>query len=192
MGWMRTEETHLFRDKSPQRGFCTSGTRIRGRILNDNKFRTPEFRGRMLGSKFLLLFSAKKASEGNITRVVRNLAFARKKRCHFRAFSAYFPVFGAKKGREKTRAQPWYARKSGKSPGQKAPRKIHPQKIHLPKFTSKNSTQKWGRQKNTLHFYRIMWLTDVVPVPDSYPPRFSCDAFPHVVHLIALGSTNNV
>ena len=38
-----------------------------------------------------------------------------KKRCHFWAFAAYFPVFGAKKGRKKTRAQPWYARKSGKS-----------------------------------------------------------------------------
>ena len=40
---------------------------------------------------------------------------AEQKRCHFWAFSAYFPVFGARK----TRAQPWYARKSGKSPGQK-------------------------------------------------------------------------
>ena len=43
---------------------------------------------------------------------------AEKKRCRFRAFSAHSPVFGAKKGRKKTRAQPWYARKSGKSPGQ--------------------------------------------------------------------------
>ena len=51
---------------------------------------------------------------------------AEKKRCHFWASSAYFPVFGEKKGRKKARAQPrkktcaqpWYARKSGKSPGQ--------------------------------------------------------------------------
>ena len=43
--------------------------------------------------------------EGNITRGVRNLAFAqKKKRCHFWAFSAHFPVFGAKKGEEKKNA----------------------------------------------------------------------------------------
>ena len=58
-----------------------------------------------------------RTSEENITRVVRNLAFARKKRC-FWAFSAHSPMFGAKAGTKKTRAQPWHARKSGKSPGQ--------------------------------------------------------------------------
>ena len=54
-------------------------------------------------------------SEGNITRVARNLAFGKKGA----TFSAYFPVFEAKTVRKKTRAQPWYAHKSGKSPGQK-------------------------------------------------------------------------
>ena len=62
-----------------------------------------------------------KAENGNITRVSRNLAFAqRKERCHFWPFSAYFPVFCAKKARNKTCAQPWYARKSGNSPAPKA------------------------------------------------------------------------
>ena len=39
----------------------------------------------------------------------------KKKKGHFQPFSAYFPVFGAKKGRRKSCAQPWYARKSGYS-----------------------------------------------------------------------------
>ena len=43
---------------------------------------------------------------------------AEKRKCHFWAFSVYFPVFGAEKGRKKNRAQAWYARKSGKSPGE--------------------------------------------------------------------------
>ena len=47
----------------------------------------------------------------------------REKKGHFQPFSAYFPVLGATKGRRKTRAQPWYARKSGNSPApQGAPR----------------------------------------------------------------------
>ena len=40
----------------------------------------------------------------------------REKKGHFRPFSVYFPVFGAKRARRKTRAQPWYAHKSGLGP----------------------------------------------------------------------------
>ena len=45
-------------------------------------------------------------SEGNITKVACNLAFARKNRCHFWAFSVYFPVFGAPSAGNKTALNP--------------------------------------------------------------------------------------
>ena len=57
-------------------------------------------------------------SEENITRVVRNLAIARKKRMPCLGIFCLFSCVWGKEGQEKTRAQPWYARKSGKSPGQ--------------------------------------------------------------------------
>ena len=49
------KKQHKLRDKSLHRGFCTSGTRIWGRILG-NEFWTPEFWTRILGSNFLTLF----------------------------------------------------------------------------------------------------------------------------------------
>ena len=53
-----------------------------------------------------------------ITRVARNLAFARKQKgAHFWAFfifCLFSGVWGAKKAGKKERAQPWYARRSGK------------------------------------------------------------------------------
>ena len=49
----------LVRDKSLHRGFCTSETRIWARILL-NEFWTPEFRTRILGSNFLVLFFPEK------------------------------------------------------------------------------------------------------------------------------------
>ena len=53
----------------------------------------------------------------------RNLAFARKNRGpSLGIFSLFSCVWGGKKGQEKTRAQPWYARNSGKSPGQMYPK----------------------------------------------------------------------
>ena len=52
-----------YREKFLQRGFCTSGTRIWGRILG-NEFWTPKFRGQILGLDFLLLlFQQKRAPE---------------------------------------------------------------------------------------------------------------------------------
>ena len=49
------------RGKFPQRGFCTSWTRIWGRILGC-EFLSPEFWGRLLGSNFLVLcFPIKRA-----------------------------------------------------------------------------------------------------------------------------------
>ena len=57
-------------------------------------------------------------SEGNITRVVRNLAFARKKGAISEHCLLIFLCLGQKGAGKKFRAQPWYARKSRKSPGQ--------------------------------------------------------------------------
>ena len=45
----------IVRDKFLHRGFCASETRIWARILL-NEFWTPEFRTRILGSNFLVLF----------------------------------------------------------------------------------------------------------------------------------------
>ena len=79
--------------------------RVRGRIQNPR--RTP------VRTKLRLKRFPRISPELRATWLSRT-----KKGCHFWAFSAYFPVFRAKKGRRKTRAQPWYARKSGKSLGQ--------------------------------------------------------------------------
>ena len=50
-----------FRGESPQRGFCTSWTRIWGQILGC-EFLSPEYWGRILGSNFLVLcFPIKKS-----------------------------------------------------------------------------------------------------------------------------------
>ena len=54
-----TKNDENVRDKFLHRGFCTSETRIWGRILG-NKFWTPEFRTRILGSNFLILFFSSK------------------------------------------------------------------------------------------------------------------------------------
>ena len=59
----RSSTTLLYcaRGKFPQRGFCTSWTRIRGRILGC-EFLSPEFWSRILGSNFLVLcFPTKRA-----------------------------------------------------------------------------------------------------------------------------------
>ena len=57
-------------------------------------------------------------AEANITRVARNLAFARKTKGAISGhFLLIFQCLGKILGRKKTRAQPWYARTSGKSLG---------------------------------------------------------------------------
>ena len=64
------------------------------------------------------IISAIHQSDGNITIVAHNLAFAQKKKGdisgHLHLLSC---VLGQKKGGKKTCAQTWYARKSGNSPG---------------------------------------------------------------------------
>ena len=54
------------RDQFLHRGFCTSETRIWARILL-NEFWTPEFRTRILGSNFLVLFFQGKEAREKFT-----------------------------------------------------------------------------------------------------------------------------
>ena len=97
--------------------------RVTLKILRKGKEKRTKKQGKSENEKSKEIEKARVWGQGISPELCATWRSRGKKRCHFWAFSAYFLVFGAKKGREKTRAQPWYARKSGKSLG---PAKNHP------------------------------------------------------------------